>query len=934
MGGLFVLAPLLVAFGLYEQGYRRAADRAAREHLARTRQRFERFVVSLDPVARLQRRFDAFRRALWRRGGDPAVLERLQRHAAARWGMPFDAYLFDARGTLATPRRLSLKSRRMGQCLWDELLSRGSTSPLWRTGERDFIGSTFRLKSFRQARARVVPLRTSAGDGACLWDVDPWSAEGGLVLAAWKAPSAVDLAAAACRGPRPPGWSLLAVDRQGNPHDLTGTAGKAAEAAPGTPEAPEIVPGLVRQAGEDGAVWQGRRWISVTAFGSTWYGGFPLEETDTQAGRWLVWAGLAVLALLGARFTWRWIVLGDDRFVSLRLKLVGLFLFALLVPAVGGFHLAVESWRDREAIEVSEAIAENRKALGQIDDAFLGERDRMQRMMRALLAGDLMVRDPRAFRRRVLDLVRNGEIADLYVRDTSGRLLPHLSSETDKDHRLGKLFPVFAQVCMERAGLLAATPKVGVEEAFVRQIVEEPSSGFGKLLDMPEEVIALKVVDTSEFIYWTLLPERLRPAAYCLASRKAEMAMESYLAGTLVRPRTFGPGAIRAFAARDGDREFYPAPGYRHRPLRQLVRRTVLLGADRQERLTINGRRWLATTRLGRQLEGVTLLALYPEDLITGRIAALRAAAAWVGLVALLIALLTGLVLADAFLLPIGALGAGIAALRRRDTRFRLEVSQKDELGELAVAFNALLENFGEVDEAKIIQGVLFPPTPVRIGPYAVHGVSRPATDLGGDYFDVAELGPGRCFALVADVSGHGIAAALVMAMARALVARHGREAVDPAAVLAELNHVIHVTVKRKRRLMTCAAIWIDTTTHEGLYFGFGHPYPFLRRAGEERLATLEATGFPLGATARFQADPVRFSLAPGDRLILFTDGLTESLARDGSDGFEELRRHVASRPALPLEQACEDLLDTHPAMFTGRPQPDDFTVLLIERAR
>jgi len=94
----------------------------------------------------------------------------------------------------------------------------------------------------------------------------------------------------------------------------------------------------------------------------------------------------------------------------------------------------------------------------------------------------------------------------------------------------------------------------------------------------------------------------------------------------------------------------------------------------------------------------------------------------------------------------------------------------------------------------------------------------------------------------------------------------------------------------------------------------------------------LESMGFPLGATAVFRTKPVMFALQPGDRLFLYTDGLAESLAGEGSDGFTQLMAYVGSRPVIPLVQACDDLLDAHPHTLAGKAQPDDFTVVIIER--
>ena len=81
---------------------------------------------------------------------------------------------------------------------------------------------------------------------------------------------------------------------------------------------------------------------------------------------------------------------------------------------------------------------------------------------------------------------------------------------------------------------------------------------------------------------------------------------------------------------------------------------------------------------------------------------------------------------------------------------------------------------------------------------------------------------------------------------------------------------------------------------------------------------------------ARFS--PKTLKLEPGDRLILYSDGMAETLSQKGEDGYRALARFFASRPRLPATEACFDFLHHHPFILSGQRQPDDFSVLVLAR--
>ena len=168
--------------------------------------------------------------------------------------------------------------------------------------------------------------------------------------------------------------------------------------------------------------------------------------------------------------------------------------------------------------------------------------------------------------------------------------------------------------------------------------------------------------------------------------------------------------------------------------------------------------------------------------------------------------------------------------------------------------------------------------------------------------------------------------------MSKAVITTLSETIDDPYALLERLNRVIESTMK-KRLFMTLSMLWIDPVAHQLQLLNCGHPFP-LRRSPEGKWEFMEAQGLPIGMKPSFRITPVALPMKSGERWVLCTDGLAESLDDEShlKSGFDVFREYLASRPLLPVEDSCSDLLDNHLAFREQRAQEDDFTVVVVER--
>lgn len=296
----------------------------------------------------------------------------------------------------------------------------------------------------------------------------------------------------------------------------------------------------------------------------------------------------------------------------------------------------------------------------------------------------------------------------------------------------------------------------------------------------------------------------------------------------------------------------------------------------------------------------------------------------------MILAAFLALVISRTLLTPIGQLVEGVNAFARGARRLALPDLGADEIGVLGQAVNDMAREAREVDAARRVQESLIPSRAATVPGYRTALRYLPLDDLAGDYCDTLLRPDGRLFLGIGDVTGHGIAAALQTAMAKAACAQACREGRSLTDLFTSLNAIIHEG-KASGRLMTFCGGLLDPRTHTWTWLSAGQTFPLLRRA-DGALTMLRHPGFPLGARTSPRWNPSKIDLEPGDCLLFYTDGIIEGLNRHEEPfGYDRLMKALAETHGSP-EERLEQILHRFHQFVGDAPLSDDATLLLLVR--
>ena len=235
----------------------------------------------------------------------------------------------------------------------------------------------------------------------------------------------------------------------------------------------------------------------------------------------------------------------------------------------------------------------------------------------------------------------------------------------------------------------------------------------------------------------------------------------------------------------------------------------------------------------------------------------------------------------------------------------------------------------GELSIARQIQSSILPQAMPRVAGLTLAARYRPMSAVAGDFYDFVEIDRHQLGVLVADVSGHGVPAALIASMVKVALAAQRERADQPAAVLAGLNETLWDQLAGQ--YVTAAYLFIDTRSALIRYAAAGHPYMVHLTHGGQDVREIEKNGLALGFMRDARYEELELPLETGDRLLLYTDGLTEAEnASEDFFGVERVKIALTAGVALPPDRAADALLSTMDA-WSDRPVADDLTIVLVD---
>jgi sigma-B regulation protein RsbU (phosphoserine phosphatase) len=236
-----------------------------------------------------------------------------------------------------------------------------------------------------------------------------------------------------------------------------------------------------------------------------------------------------------------------------------------------------------------------------------------------------------------------------------------------------------------------------------------------------------------------------------------------------------------------------------------------------------------------------------------------------------------------------------------------------------------------ELELSQVVQRALLPQRVPRIRGVELAAFSRPSEIIGGDYFDFFQFRDGTHGLVIADVSGHGVSAGMLMSSLQTAIRTMAPEADSPAEILERINrfyiHNIHFTT-----FVTVFMACFDPATLTLTYVNAGHNPPAVRRSGNGSITWLKPTAPAIGLAEEFRPRVETIGFSQGDSLLLYTDGVTEVLnisnEQFGQERLAELVQQHADRPAPDLLQAVRQAVS---AFGGSRPLMDDVTMVALK---
>jgi serine phosphatase RsbU (regulator of sigma subunit) len=344
----------------------------------------------------------------------------------------------------------------------------------------------------------------------------------------------------------------------------------------------------------------------------------------------------------------------------------------------------------------------------------------------------------------------------------------------------------------------------------------------------------------------------------------------------------------------------------------------------------IQNKLYLLSAMRGNELDGYVLLLARPYSQIANQLKALNKRIKILAGAVIFIAAFLALLTSKLLLKPIKKLGQALSEISRGNFRIKLANEDVVEFNLVVNGLNKTLEGFHELNVASNVQENLWPAAGISGKDWEINGLCKTATELGGDHFDWFKPANGRILFTIGDVTGHGVASAMVQSSIKTWMAMNATSCESADELLNKINR-LHCRYGAKKLPMSCWAGFYEPETGRLNFSSAGQSYPMLVDS-QQKVSRLKLPGMPLGIREKNKYKCSNIVIEPGQTLVLYTDGIVESSNAAGEFfGFEGLEKAVANIVDMDPRQAMEHIFTE---VENWGEQTDDRTIVILKRKR
>lgn len=667
---------------------------------------------------------------------------------------------------------------------------------------------------------------------------------------------------------------------------------------------------------------------------------------------WVFTAFFLLAALWLMRYSWLLIFREQPDDLSLRWKLRFLFFFANGLPLlvlffIGNDYLAqkrsnliletqsksvsfIQDFDEKIEVEYARRLATKEKAQKHLIDSLslnLEDYGAMQRFIDAL--------GSQSWKIIIVASRSSAIVTERGIYDETRNLAPPEEGMKGERTRNQNEFTLrVGQFFLDKINGARVSEKVETElELFIESTTQKPLADF--LFNL--------LLKRGSFVQWGF-GQNVNPAIFdtfslnkskqedlfFLSSFKALDFQHNFLKSALAQANRNNIG-LKIFAVLDNSLTV-PREAYRSPEIREFA--TTLTSYPTKEIKIINyeGQSYLTMGIVGRHIKDFRLVGLFPLERIDSVITSQRRQLMVFALLSLLLTWGLSQVLAQGFISPLQQITAGAQAIENKHFSHRLPDLGRDEFGAMGRVFNDVMIDLEELSVASAIQEQLLPQQQIDTGFFSLFGRSVSMGELGGDYYDHIGLENQKFSVLLGDVAGHGVGAALIMAMAKAGIIQSEHLLSMPQQLLCRLHGLIFASkTKKQKKVMTFQYLYLDGLTGRGVYSNAGACSPMIIRKSSSKVEELTLTGAALGAFKKPNYSEIELVFEPGDAIVFYTDGIVEARNRQGEElGYDQLQKLLLEAWDINAETFYNNIFTAYMRHLGDEGAQDDLTMVIL----